>query len=187
MAPDLDDLDDEIRGHLAISIKERIERGEDPKAARLAALKEFGNVTLTRDSMQGIWRHRWLEAAEGLGRLTPSRPGMRNGMRDPLHPLQEHADRASTAGCRTRNENGDEAGMVEGLVERYMADADFRAAVRKDPEGAIRAAGLELSDAEWAAVRSFDWNVSHEELMARASKSHMQGAPPWEFWRVVED
>jgi putative ABC transport system permease protein len=68
MAPDIDDLDDEIRGHLAISIKERIERGEDPKAARLAALKEFGNVTLTRDSMQGIWRHRWLDAAEGLGR-----------------------------------------------------------------------------------------------------------------------
>jgi hypothetical protein len=51
MAPDIDDLDDEIRGHLAISIKERIERGEDPKAARLAALKEFGNVTLTRDSI----------------------------------------------------------------------------------------------------------------------------------------
>jgi len=68
MAPDIDDLDDEIRGHLAISIKERIERGEDPKAARLAALKEFGNVTLTRDSIQGVWRHRWLNAAEGLAR-----------------------------------------------------------------------------------------------------------------------
>ena len=35
-----------------------IERGEDPTAARLAALKEFGNVTLTRDSIQGVWRHR---------------------------------------------------------------------------------------------------------------------------------
>src|SRR4029453_4457451 len=68
MAPDIDDLDDEIRGHLAISIKERIERGEDPKAARLAALKEFGNVTLTRDSIQGVWRHRWFNAAEGLVR-----------------------------------------------------------------------------------------------------------------------
>ena len=52
MRPDHDDLDEEIRGHLAISIKERIERGEDPASARLAALKEFGNVTLTRDSMQ---------------------------------------------------------------------------------------------------------------------------------------
>src|SRR5258706_6558476 len=68
MRPDLDDLDDEIRGHMALSVKERIERGEDPEAARLAALKEFGNVTLTRDSMRGVWRHRWFDAAEALGR-----------------------------------------------------------------------------------------------------------------------
>jgi predicted permease len=68
MRPDLDDLDDEIRGHMAISIKERIERGEAPEAARLAALREFGNVTLTRDSMRGVWRHRWFDAAEALVR-----------------------------------------------------------------------------------------------------------------------
>src|SRR5712692_7857067 len=68
MCPDQDDLDEEIRGHLAISIKERIERGEDPASARLAALKEFGNVTLTRDSMRAVWHHRWLDAAEGLAR-----------------------------------------------------------------------------------------------------------------------
>src|SRR5438093_2082957 len=68
MCPDIDDLDEEIRGHLALTIKERIEQGEDPTSARLAALKEFGNVTLTRDSMRSIWRPRWLEAAEALGR-----------------------------------------------------------------------------------------------------------------------
>src|SRR6185295_14599041 len=66
MCPDIDDLDEEIRGHLAISIKERIDRGEDPASARLAALKEFGNVTLTRDSIQGVWRHRWFDSAEAL-------------------------------------------------------------------------------------------------------------------------
>src|SRR3954468_6189368 len=66
MSPDQDELDDEIRGHMAISIKERIERGEDPEAARLAALKEFGNVTLTRDSMRVVWRPRWIENAEAL-------------------------------------------------------------------------------------------------------------------------
>jgi hypothetical protein len=54
MRPHLHDFDDEIRGHMALSVKERIERGEDPEAARLAALKEFGNVTLTRDSMRGV-------------------------------------------------------------------------------------------------------------------------------------
>src|SRR5262245_56305182 len=66
MAPDTDDLDDEIRGHLAISIKQRIERGEDPDAARLAALKEFGNVTLTRDSMRSVWQPRWIDTAAAL-------------------------------------------------------------------------------------------------------------------------
>ena len=66
--PRLDDLDQEIRGHLAISIKERIDRGEDPEAARLAALKEFGNVTLTRDSMRGIWRPRWVDSMDAFAR-----------------------------------------------------------------------------------------------------------------------
>src|SRR5947209_10027488 len=68
MSPNPQDLDDEIRGHLAIEIKERIDRGEDPASARLAALKDFGNVTLTRDSIQSVWRYRWFDAAEGLAR-----------------------------------------------------------------------------------------------------------------------
>ncbi len=68
MQPDLDELDEEIRGHLALSIRERIERGEDPEAARLAALKEFGNVLLTRDSIRRVWRHRWLDEVEALAR-----------------------------------------------------------------------------------------------------------------------
>src|SRR5262245_20006526 len=66
--PDLNDFDEEIRGHLALSIKERVEHGEDPETARLAALKEFGNVLLTRDSIRSVWRPRWLDAAEALVR-----------------------------------------------------------------------------------------------------------------------
>ena len=61
-----DDLDAEIRGHMALSIKQRIERGEDPEAARRAALKEFGNVTLTRDEMRRVWTARWLDTAGAL-------------------------------------------------------------------------------------------------------------------------
>ena len=68
MRPDDHELDDEIRGHMALSVKERIERGENPEAARLAALKEFGNITLTRDSMRAVWRHRWADSIEALGR-----------------------------------------------------------------------------------------------------------------------
>jgi predicted permease len=66
MHPDDKELADEIRGHMALSVKERIECGEDPEAARYAALREFGNVTLTRESMRAVWRPRWLEMAEAL-------------------------------------------------------------------------------------------------------------------------
>jgi len=54
MRPDERDLDEEIRGHLALSVKERIERGEDPETARLAALREFGYVPAIRDSMRRV-------------------------------------------------------------------------------------------------------------------------------------
>jgi putative ABC transport system permease protein len=64
--PDDDDLNAEIQGHLALSIKERIERGEDPAAARLAAVKEFGNLTLTRESIEAVWRPRWLRELDAL-------------------------------------------------------------------------------------------------------------------------
>ena len=50
MRPDDRQLDEEIRGHLALSVKEHIGRGEDPEAARLAALREFGYVPAIRDS-----------------------------------------------------------------------------------------------------------------------------------------
>jgi putative ABC transport system permease protein len=66
MRPYQNDFDDEIRGHMALSVKQRIERGEDPEAARLAALREFGNVTLTRDSMRAVWRPRWFDMAGAL-------------------------------------------------------------------------------------------------------------------------
>ena len=62
-----DELDDEIRGHLALAVRERIERGEDPEAARLAALREFGNVLRMRESLQEVWRPRWLEGLRALG------------------------------------------------------------------------------------------------------------------------
>ena len=66
MRPDDQELDDEIRGHIAISVKTRIDNGDDPDAARLAALREFGNVTLTRETIQDVWRPRWMAAAAAL-------------------------------------------------------------------------------------------------------------------------
>jgi putative ABC transport system permease protein len=68
MHPDDRELDEEIRGHLALSIKERVDRGEDPAAARRAALDEFGSLMRARDDMRQVWHSRPLEWAANLRR-----------------------------------------------------------------------------------------------------------------------
>jgi len=68
MSPDDHDLDEEIRGHLEIEIQERVARGVDREAARLAAVKEFGNLTLTRESIRAVWRPHWIEWLDALAR-----------------------------------------------------------------------------------------------------------------------
>ena len=67
MIPDERELDDEIRGHLALSVMERISRGEDPRAARLAAVRELGYVPDIRESMRRVWIGRWLDTVLDLG------------------------------------------------------------------------------------------------------------------------
>jgi putative ABC transport system permease protein len=68
MRPDERELDDEIRGHLAISMQERLDRGEDPATARQNALAELGYVGGVRESMRRVWYSRWFDAAAALGR-----------------------------------------------------------------------------------------------------------------------
>lgn len=64
MRPDDHELDEEIRGHLAVSFQERIDRGDDPEAARLAALREFEHVPHVRESIRRVWYSRWFDATE---------------------------------------------------------------------------------------------------------------------------
>ena len=49
------ELDEEIRFHLAEEADERIARGLPPEDARLAARREFGNVTLVRELTRETW------------------------------------------------------------------------------------------------------------------------------------
>lgn len=59
---------------------------------------------------------------------------------------------------------------VEQLMDRWENDPGFRAQLRLDAEGAVRATGVELDPEEWAALKTVDWSLSDEELRARASK-----------------
>ncbi|MGE0453567.1 MAG: ADOP family duplicated permease [Vicinamibacteria bacterium] len=59
--PDDEELDEEIRAHLAIATEERMADGGDQESARYAALREFGNVTLTAEAARRVWTPWWLE------------------------------------------------------------------------------------------------------------------------------
>jgi predicted permease len=50
------DLDTEIRSHFEMAIAERVAAGEDPEAARLAAIREFGNVLQAKEAARDVWR-----------------------------------------------------------------------------------------------------------------------------------
>ena len=65
MRPDEREIDEEIRGHIALAVKERVDRGEDPEAARRAAWAEFGYLPRVRESVRQVWYSRWFDAASG--------------------------------------------------------------------------------------------------------------------------
>src|SRR6476646_9797317 len=50
-----DDLDEEIRAHLEMAVRDRIARGESPDAARDAARREFCNVGHVKEVTREMW------------------------------------------------------------------------------------------------------------------------------------
>jgi putative ABC transport system permease protein len=63
---DDEDFQEEIRSHLAIAADERVADGDDRQTAHYAALKEFGNVTLTTEAARRVWTPWWLDALHDL-------------------------------------------------------------------------------------------------------------------------
>ena len=57
-------LDDEIQSHLQMAIADRVERGETPAQAELAARREFGNVGLVKEITREMWGWSSLERLE---------------------------------------------------------------------------------------------------------------------------
>ena len=55
------DLEEEIQGHLRMAAQERREQGETAEQARASAVREFGNVTLVKETTRDMWGLRWLE------------------------------------------------------------------------------------------------------------------------------
>jgi putative ABC transport system permease protein len=73
------ELEEELRNHLEMAVRERTERGQDSREAGRAARREFGNMGLVREVTRDVWSRRRLEdfvgdARYGLRRMRKS-PG----------------------------------------------------------------------------------------------------------------
>jgi predicted permease len=59
---DDEDFQDEIRAHLSIAADDKMAEGVDRQTARYAAMRDFGNVTLTTEAARRVWTPWWLDA-----------------------------------------------------------------------------------------------------------------------------
>ncbi len=57
----LEDLDKDIREHIARETQDNIERGMLPEEAHYAAKRKFGNVTRVKEDTREVWSFVWLE------------------------------------------------------------------------------------------------------------------------------
>jgi predicted permease len=55
------ELDEELRAHLEMATRDRVDRGETPADAARAARAEFGNLTQVREVTRDMWGRLWLE------------------------------------------------------------------------------------------------------------------------------
>ena len=54
------ELEEEVRSHLEMAVRERTERGEKKEEAEHAARREFGNVELVKEVTRDAWGWKWL-------------------------------------------------------------------------------------------------------------------------------
>src|SRR5215475_6559144 len=54
-------LADEIREHIEVETQDNLARGMAPEAARVAAVRKFGNVSLVMEDTRSVWTRLWLD------------------------------------------------------------------------------------------------------------------------------
>jgi hypothetical protein len=67
---------------------------------------------------------------------------------------------------------------LEEILRRWESDPNFRQSLRADPTGTVQRAGIALDPDEMEALRNVPWDLSDDELAARArdrDKGHQLG------------
>jgi predicted permease len=141
---DDDDLQEEIRAHLAIAAAERQADGEDPRSAQLASLKDFGNVTLTTEAARRVWMPWWVEAVHD--QFSDVRYAIRALARNPVFALTVVGVLALGIGL-----NAAVFTMLKSMALSPIAgvDGSARLAVVVGETGAGRATALSYADYQY--------------------------------------
>lgn len=63
---------------------------------------------------------------------------------------------------------------VDRFVDRWLNDAEFKARMLADPDGAAAADGFNFSESDWASVNNVVTGLGGEALQSRTSKKMMQ-------------
>ena len=50
----------ELEAHLKMAADDRVERGQDPRAAAAQARRELGNLSQIQEATRDVWGRRWL-------------------------------------------------------------------------------------------------------------------------------
>jgi putative ABC transport system permease protein len=57
------ELREELEAHLRMAAADRVERGQDPRAAAADARREMGNIAQIQEATRDVWSRRWIEQA----------------------------------------------------------------------------------------------------------------------------
>ena len=55
------DMDEELRAHIALETRQRIDRGESPNEARTSALRDLGSLDRVKEASRDAWTWLWVE------------------------------------------------------------------------------------------------------------------------------
>jgi hypothetical protein len=60
--------------------------------------------------------------------------------------------------------------QLQQVFDKWQSDQEFRQALRRDPDAALRDAGIALGDEGREALKGIDWRLPDEQLQERVSK-----------------
>lgn len=151
-----DELTEELRSHLAMATQDRIDRGEPPDQAAAAALREFGNPLLVRETARDTWG--WISIAQWGSDLAYAVRGLR---RSPGFVVAAVLTLALGIGANTAMFS-----IVRAVVLRPLpfADADRLVALN---ELDLRASGDRRGTLSWPNF--LDWQQRSRTLASMAA------------------